>query len=125
MLAFESSEVVRMRLEKFAHCDDDAGHEAQLMVSEKIAAAFEAAANWLSGATPGAIIDRYREHVAANAKRLSASETPSARRAADQRALARKSAICYWSVVPRSHVQGQERDQLHEDIRAQAEPRRS
>jgi hypothetical protein len=73
MLAFESSEVVRMRLEKFAHCDDDAGHEAQLMVSEKIAAAFEAAAHWLSGATPGAIIGRYREHVAANAKRLSAS----------------------------------------------------
>jgi len=43
------------------------------MVSEKIAAAFEAAANWLSGATPGTIIGRYREHVAANAKRLSAS----------------------------------------------------
>jgi hypothetical protein len=73
MLAVESGEVVRMRLEKFAHCDDDAGHEARLMVSEKIAAAFEAAANWLSGATPGAIIDRYREQVAANAKRLSAN----------------------------------------------------
>ena len=73
MLAFESGEVVRMRLEKFAHCDEEAGHEAQLMVSEKIAAAFEAAANWLSGATPGAIISRYREHVAANAKRLSAN----------------------------------------------------
>ena len=73
MLAFESGEVVRMRLEKLASCDDDAGHEARLMVSEKIAAAFEAAANWLSGATPGTIIGRYREHVAANAKRLSAS----------------------------------------------------
>ena len=72
MLAFESSEVVRLRLEKFASCDDDAEQEARLMVSEKIAAAFEAAANWLSGATPGAIIDRYREHVAANRKRLSA-----------------------------------------------------
>jgi hypothetical protein len=73
MLAFESGEVVRMRLEKLASCDDNAGHEARLMVSEKIAAAFEAAANWLSGATPGTIIGRYREHVAANAKRLSAS----------------------------------------------------
>jgi hypothetical protein len=73
MLAMESSEVVRMRLEKFAHCDDDAGQKARLMVSEKIAAVFEAAANWLSGATPAAIIDRYREHVAANAKRLSAN----------------------------------------------------
>jgi hypothetical protein len=73
MLAVESSEVVCMRLEKFAHCDDDVEQEAQLMVSEKIAAAFEAAANWLAGATPGAIIGRYREHVAANAKRLSAN----------------------------------------------------
>jgi len=27
MLAFESGEVVRMRLEKLASCDDDAGHE--------------------------------------------------------------------------------------------------
>jgi hypothetical protein len=72
MLALESSEVVRLRLEKFASGDDDAEQEARLMVSEKIAAAFEAAANWLSGATPGAIIDRYREHVAANRERLSA-----------------------------------------------------
>jgi len=40
MLAFESGEVVRMRLEKLASRDDDAGHEARLMVSEKIAAAF-------------------------------------------------------------------------------------
>jgi hypothetical protein len=69
---FESGEVVRLRLEKFAHGDHDVGEEAGLMVSEKIAAAFEAAANWLAGATPAAIIGRYREHVAANAKRLSA-----------------------------------------------------
>ncbi len=73
MLAMESSEVVRLRLEKFAHCDGDAGHEARLMVSEKVAAAFEAVANWLGGATPASIIGRYREHVAANAKRLSAN----------------------------------------------------
>jgi hypothetical protein len=73
MLALESSEVVRLRLEKFASCDDDAGHEAHLMVNQKVAAAFEAVANWLSGATPAAIVGRYREHVAANAKRLSAN----------------------------------------------------
>jgi hypothetical protein len=72
MLALESSEVVRLRLEKFASGDDDAEQEARLMVSEKIAAAFEAAANWLSGATPAAIVSRYREHVAANRERLSA-----------------------------------------------------
>jgi hypothetical protein len=43
------------------------------MVSEKIAAIFEAAANWLAGGTPASIIGRYREHVAENAKRLSAT----------------------------------------------------
>ena len=48
-----------------------AGEEAQLMINEKIAAAFEAGLSLLFGATPGAIICRYREHVAANVKRLS------------------------------------------------------
>ncbi len=70
MLAIESSEVVRLRLEKFANGDADAEQEACLMVGEKISAAFEAAANWLTGATPAAIIGRYREHVAANVRRL-------------------------------------------------------
>jgi hypothetical protein len=70
MLAIESSEVMRLRLAKFAHQDADAEREAVLMMSEKVAAAFEAAANWFAGATPAAIISRYREHVAANAKRL-------------------------------------------------------
>ncbi len=71
MLAVESSEVVGLRLEKLSHGDAEAEQEAVLMVSEKIAAAFEAAASWLAGATPAAIIDRYREHVADNARRLS------------------------------------------------------
>ena len=71
MLAVEASEVVRLRLEKFARCEADAREEAQLMVNEKIAAAFEAGLSLLLGATPGAIICRYREHVAANVKRLS------------------------------------------------------
>ena len=71
MLAVESAEVVRLRLEKFASQEADAEQEACLMVSEKISAAFEAAANWLNGATPAAIIARYREHVADNARRLS------------------------------------------------------
>jgi hypothetical protein len=73
MLALESSEVVRLRLEKFSNCDHDADYEARLMVSEKIAAVLEATTNWLAGATPAAIIGRYREHVAANAKRLTAN----------------------------------------------------
>ena len=70
MLAIESCEVVRLRLEMFARHEDGAEREACLMVSEKIAASFEAAASWFTGATPGAIIGRYRERVAANAKRL-------------------------------------------------------
>ena len=70
MLAIESCEVVRLRFEKFAKYEDGAESEACLMVNEKIAAAFEAAASWITGATPGAIIGRYREQVAANAKRL-------------------------------------------------------
>ena len=71
MLAVEASEVARLRMEKLRAADAAAGQEAVLMVSEKIAAAFEAAASWLGGATPAAIIQRYREHVAANARRLS------------------------------------------------------
>jgi len=76
MLAVEASEVVRLRCEKLCHGDEAAGQEAVLMVSEKIAAAFEAAANLLAGATPAAIVQRYREHVAANARRLSSNEAP-------------------------------------------------
>ena len=76
MLAVEASEVVRLRCEKLSHGDEGARQEAALMVSEKIAAAFEAAASLLAGATPAAIVQRYREHVAANARRLSANEIP-------------------------------------------------
>jgi hypothetical protein len=72
MLAMEAGEVVRLRMETLSHGDEAAGREAALMISEKIAAAFEATASWLAGATPAAIIKRYREHVADNAKRLSA-----------------------------------------------------
>lgn len=71
MLAMEASEVIALRLQKFVSFGADAEQEANLMVNEKIAAAFEATMSMLSGATPVAIIERYREHVAANAKRLS------------------------------------------------------
>jgi len=72
MLALEASEVMRLRMEKFASGDADSEHEAHLMVTEKIFAAFEAGMSWLAGATTSSIVGRYREHVAANAKRLSA-----------------------------------------------------
>jgi hypothetical protein len=71
MLAVESCEVVNLRLAKFAAHDENSEREANLMVSEKIVAAFEAGANWLAGASPASIVARYREHVAANARRLS------------------------------------------------------
>lgn len=72
MLAVESCEVVSLRMAKFAAHNEDSEHEATRMVSEKIFAAVEAGANWLAGASPASIITRYREHVAANARRLSA-----------------------------------------------------
>ena len=73
MLAVEASEVVRLRCEKLSRGDEAAGQEAVLMVSEKVDAMFEAGASMMAGASPAAIIGRYREHVAANTKRLSAA----------------------------------------------------
>jgi hypothetical protein len=45
MLAFESNHVVGLRLMKLTRGGGDASHEAHLMISEKIAAAFDAAEN--------------------------------------------------------------------------------
>ena len=70
MLAFEASEVIALRLTKFAAGHDDAQNEAHLMVSEKLDAMFEAGASLMAGASAADIVDRYREHVAANARRL-------------------------------------------------------
>ncbi|WP_316159225.1 MULTISPECIES: hypothetical protein [unclassified Bradyrhizobium] len=72
MLAMEAGEVIRLRLEKFARGEADAGEEAELMVSEKIAAALEATAKLMAGASPAAVVDLYRDYVASNAERLSA-----------------------------------------------------
>jgi phosphopantetheine adenylyltransferase len=49
----------------------NARREAKLMVNEKMDAAFEATARLMVGATGDEIVQRYRQHVAANAKRLS------------------------------------------------------
>jgi hypothetical protein len=69
MLAFESCEVIRLRMAKLAVGNDDG--EARLMVAEKVDAMFEAGASLMAGASAAAIVGRYREHVAANVKRLS------------------------------------------------------
>jgi hypothetical protein len=47
-----------------------ARREAELMVREKIQAGLEATANLMAGASGDEIVDRYRQHVKANAKRL-------------------------------------------------------
>ena len=71
MLAFESCEVIRLRLTMFATGDEDAEREAHLMVNEKVNAMFEAGASLMVGASAATVIGRYREQVAANTRRLS------------------------------------------------------
>jgi hypothetical protein len=70
MLILESSGVVGLRLTKLTRGGSEAGDEAHLMVTEKIAAAFEAVETLVMGGDLSIVIDRYREHVTANATRL-------------------------------------------------------
>jgi hypothetical protein len=70
MLAFESCGVVGLRIAMLMTGSRECEAEMQLMVSEKIDAMFEAAANLVAGGTAASVVDRYREHVAANAARL-------------------------------------------------------
>ena len=71
LLALESSEVIGLRIAKLTGGGVDAQHEAHLMVSEKIDAVVEVGVRLLCGATAVNVINRFREHVAANAERLS------------------------------------------------------
>ena len=73
MLAFEAQKVIELRLVRLAWGGSEARAEMPLMVSEKIDASIEAAGTMMSGGSPETIIARYREHVAANTKRLTAS----------------------------------------------------
>ena len=70
MLAFESSNVIDLRLCKIAHGGSDAAAESHLMVKEKIDALIEAGTVLIEGGNSAAVIDMYRKHVAANAARL-------------------------------------------------------
>ncbi len=72
LLVVESSNVIGLRMMKLSSGDADAGAEVGLMVREKFAAALEAQTALWTGGTANAVIERYREHVAANAKRLTA-----------------------------------------------------
>jgi hypothetical protein len=70
-LAFESGNVIGLRMMKIMSGGRGSRDETNLMVTEKVQALLEASASLLAGATASSIVDRYREHVAANAKRLS------------------------------------------------------
>ena len=70
MLALEANGVVALRMMKLMRGGRRARHEAKLTVSEKIDATFEATARVMGGASADDIIQRYRQHVATNAKLL-------------------------------------------------------
>ena len=70
MLALEANGVVAQGMMKLMRGGRRARREAKLMVSEKIDAAFEATARLMAGASGDEIVHRYRQRVAANAKRL-------------------------------------------------------
>lgn len=69
-LAVEANQVIALRMMKLMRGGKRARREAELMVSEKIHAAFEASASLTTGASGDEILQRYRQLVAANAKRL-------------------------------------------------------
>jgi hypothetical protein len=71
LLAAEANGVVALRMMKLMRGGRRARREANLMVSEKINAAFEATASLVAGASGDEIVHRHRQHVAKNAKRLS------------------------------------------------------
>jgi hypothetical protein len=71
LLAAEANGVIALRMMKLMRGGRSARREANLMVSEKISAAFEATASLMAGASGNEIVHRYRQHVAKNAKRLS------------------------------------------------------
>jgi hypothetical protein len=66
-LAFESGNVIGLRMMKMMSGGSGAHNEATLMVMEKVHAMLEASASLMSGGTATSVVDRYREHVAANA----------------------------------------------------------
>jgi hypothetical protein len=70
LLAVEANQVIALRMMKLIRGGRPARREAELMVSEKIRAAFEATASLMTGASGDELVQKYRQHVALNAKRL-------------------------------------------------------
>ena len=70
MLAIESNNLIDVRLRKITTGGVDALTETQLMIIEKVDAAFKAGTMLLDGGGSAEIISFYRKHVAANNERL-------------------------------------------------------
>jgi len=68
---FEAQRVIALRLMKLAQGGPAAQQEAQMMVSEKMAASVEAAMALASGSSPESVMRRCRTIMRANEKRLS------------------------------------------------------
>jgi hypothetical protein len=87
MLAVEANEVIVLRMLKLMAGGRKGRREAERMVGEKIHAALETNVNLMTGASADEIVDRYRQRVAANAKRLSRSKLNRRARKRTQRKL--------------------------------------
>ena len=69
LLAIEAGSVVTSRITQMANGSMTPA-ESNLMVAEKVSAAFEAFSILASGGDTSKVIDCYRKHVAANVERL-------------------------------------------------------
>ena len=73
LLALEAQKVVELRLVKLAWGGAEAQLEVQQMVSEKVSALIEASGTLMTGGScETVVVARYRVHVAANTRRLTA-----------------------------------------------------
>jgi hypothetical protein len=70
LLTLESQVVVGLRLSQFALGGPGVPAEARRMVTEKVAAAIEAAGTLAAGGSPHSVCKSYRRKVRANARRL-------------------------------------------------------
>lgn len=69
-LAFESQQVILLRLMAIGSGSPSARREATRMVSEKIEAGSEAALKLMMGGTPESVLKGYNKKVSANLRRL-------------------------------------------------------
>lgn len=72
LLAVEAQRVIELRFVRIAWGGAEAQAEMVSMVGEKVVAAMEAANTLMAGGSHDQVVARYRELVAANARRLTA-----------------------------------------------------